>query len=95
LKRSRAGHEYAEPLPVSVISELLGVPEPDRKWLRPWSAAIVKLYELGYTEEQQRAANDAVRNLLLHEEHWKRLTRDAREHPETQGCGGPWPLRRS
>jgi unspecific monooxygenase len=52
--------EFAEPLPVAVIAELLGVPEVDRPLLRPWSAKIVKLYELGYTDEQARAANQAV-----------------------------------
>ncbi|RDI95611.1 cytochrome P450 [Meiothermus sp. QL-1] len=52
--------DYAEPLPVTVIAELLGVPEEDRHLLRPWSAKIVKLYELGYTEEQAREANQAV-----------------------------------
>lgn len=52
--------DYAEPLPVTVIAELLGVPEEDRHLLRRWSASIVKLYELGYTEEQARAANQAV-----------------------------------
>lgn len=52
--------DYAEPLPVAVIAELLGVPEPDRHHLRPWSASIVKLYELGYGEEDQREAERAV-----------------------------------
>jgi unspecific monooxygenase len=52
--------DYAEPLPVAVIAELLGVPEPHRAKLRPWSAAIVKMYELGYTEEQAQAASQAV-----------------------------------
>jgi len=52
--------DFAEPLPVTVIAELLGVPEPDRALLRPWSAQIVKLYELGYTDDQARAANQAV-----------------------------------
>jgi cytochrome P450 len=35
----------AEPLPVEVIAELLGVPLADRGLLRPWSNAIVKMYE--------------------------------------------------
>lgn len=52
--------DFAEPIPVTVIAELLGVPEADRHRLRPWSAAIVKLYELGYTDEQAKAANQAV-----------------------------------
>lgn len=50
----------AEPLPVQVIAELLGVPEEYRAKLRPWSAAIVKLYELGYGEPEMIAASNAV-----------------------------------
>ena len=52
--------DLAEPLPVLVIAELLGVPEEFRAKLRPWSAAIVKLYELGYDEAQMDAASNAV-----------------------------------
>ena len=40
---------YAEPLPVLVIAELLGVPESERAPLRPWSQAIVKMYEVDRT----------------------------------------------
>lgn len=52
--------DFAEELPVTVIAELLGVPEADRWRLRPWSADIVRLYELGYSESDQKRANDAV-----------------------------------
>jgi cytochrome P450 len=52
--------DFAEPLPVIVISELLGVAPDFRSDLRAWSAAIVKLYELDHSPDQQRAANDAV-----------------------------------
>jgi cytochrome P450 len=52
--------DLAEPLPVLVIAELLGVPEQHRAKLRPWSAAIVKLYELGYSESEMQAASNAV-----------------------------------
>ncbi len=52
--------EFAEPLPVIVISELLGVDPQQRGSLRAWSAAIVKLYELDHDETAQVAANDAV-----------------------------------
>ncbi|AFZ68695.1 cytochrome P450 [Deinococcus peraridilitoris] len=52
--------DVAEELPVTVIAELLGVPEEDRHRLRPWSADIVKLYELGFTPEDQLRANTAV-----------------------------------
>ncbi|BDP42335.1 cytochrome P450 [Deinococcus aetherius] len=52
--------EYAESLPVTVIAELLGVPPEERSQLRPWSAAIVRLYEPSYTREEQVAAERAV-----------------------------------
>ena len=54
----------AEHLPVAVIAELLGVPEADRHLLRPWSNAIVKMYEYGRTTEieddAERAADEFV-----------------------------------
>jgi unspecific monooxygenase len=52
--------DLAEPLPVVVIAELLGVPEEHRANLRPWSAAIVKLYELGYSDHEVEVASNAV-----------------------------------
>ncbi|MDQ1716962.1 MAG: hypothetical protein QOE89_915 [Pseudonocardiales bacterium] len=50
---------YAEPLPVQVIAELLGVPRSDWELLRPWSNAIVKMYEYGVTDRQRVAAETA------------------------------------
>jgi cytochrome P450 len=50
---------YAEPLPVQVIAELLGVPDTDWGLLRPWSNAIVKMYEYRVTPEQRAAAEQA------------------------------------
>lgn len=50
----------AEQLPVAVIAELLGVPEADRHLLRPWSNAIVKMYEYGRTTEVEDAAETAA-----------------------------------
>ncbi|MFC5847712.1 cytochrome P450 [Deinococcus petrolearius] len=52
--------DYAEPLPVTVIAELLGVPPEERGQLRPWSAAIVRMYEPHKTPEVQRDAERAV-----------------------------------
>lgn len=49
----------AEPLPVAVIAEMLGVPEADRGLLRPWSAAICGMFELNPPEETARAAVQA------------------------------------
>ena len=49
----------AEPVPVEVIAELLGVPQADRHLLRPWSNAIVKMYEYGLDTPGQQAAEQA------------------------------------
>ncbi len=51
--------DYAEPLPVMVIAELLGFPEQDEHLLRPWSQAIVKMYEPAPTEDQKADARRA------------------------------------
>src|SRR4051812_6709587 len=53
---------YAEPLPVLVIADLLGVPRSYAHDLRDWSQAIVKMYEVAPTEatvdHAVRAATD-------------------------------------
>ncbi|MFP3988918.1 cytochrome P450 [Streptomyces sp. E11-3] len=46
----------AEPLPVAVIAQMLGIPESDRALLRPWSADICGMYELNPAEETARRA---------------------------------------
>lgn len=48
--------EVAEPLPVTVIAEMLGVPEADRHLLRPWSAGMCGMYELAPSVEAQHTA---------------------------------------
>jgi hypothetical protein len=64
---------YAEPLPVAVIAELLGIPDTDRTALRPWSNAIVKMYEYAVSPAQRQAAEQAsaefvdyLRDLVAH-----------------------------
>lgn len=52
--------EFAEPLPVLVIADLLGVPQEARHQLRPWSNQIVAMYELAPSAEDERRANRAV-----------------------------------
>jgi cytochrome P450 len=51
---------FAEPLPVQVIAELLGIPDADRSLLRPWSNAIVKMYEYQVSDAQRDAAEAAA-----------------------------------
>ena len=48
--------DFVEPLPVTVIAELLGIPEADRHLLRPWSADICLMYESNPPDESARRA---------------------------------------
>jgi cytochrome P450 len=52
--------DFAEPLPVAVIAELLGIPETDRHLLRPWSQHIVRMYEYGRDTAIEDAAVTAA-----------------------------------
>ena len=52
--------EFAEPLPVKVIVAMLGFPEEEEYLLRPWSQAIVKMYEVNPSAEVQAAAKKAA-----------------------------------
>jgi cytochrome P450 len=52
--------DFAEPLPVKVIVALLGFPESEEYLLRPWSQAIVKMYEVNPSEEAKEKAKEAA-----------------------------------
>ncbi|WP_448626006.1 cytochrome P450 [Geodermatophilus sp. URMC 64] len=67
----------AEHLPVAVIAELLGVPDVDRPSLRPWSNAIVKMYEYGRTTAVEDAAEQAAAEFV---EYLRALAADRRKH---------------
>ncbi|WP_307797032.1 cytochrome P450 [Actinomadura barringtoniae] len=70
--------EIAEPLPVNVIAEMLGVPASDRDLLRPWSADICGMYELNPSEENQRIA---VRAAVEFSGYLRELARSRRAEP--------------
>ncbi len=52
--------DYAEPLPVKIIADLLGFPESEEHLLRPWSQAIVKMYEVNPSAQYQMDAKKAA-----------------------------------
>jgi len=52
--------DYAEPLPVKIIADLLGFPESEEHLLRPWSQSIVKMYEVNPSEQYQSEAKKAA-----------------------------------
>ncbi|GAA0658405.1 cytochrome P450 [Streptomyces thermocarboxydovorans] len=70
--------DVAEPLPVAVIAEMLGIPEADRGPLRPWSADICGMYELNPSEE---AARKAVRASIEFSDYLRELIAERRKEP--------------
>ncbi|PKV86575.1 cytochrome P450 [Streptomyces sp. TLI_146] len=70
--------DVAEPLPVTVIAEMLGIPEADRHLLRPWSADICGMYEL--TPDEDTAAR-AVTAAVEFSAYLRELIRQRRHAP--------------
>ncbi|AKN70422.1 cytochrome P450 [Streptomyces sp. PBH53] len=70
--------DVAEPLPVAVIAEMLGVPEADRALLRPWSADICGMYELNPSPE---SAARAVRASVEFSDYLRELIAARRKEP--------------
>ncbi|MFI8947532.1 cytochrome P450 [Streptomyces sp. NPDC053750] len=70
--------DVAEPLPVAVIAEMLGIPEADRGPLRPWSADICGMYELNPSQE---AAKKAVRASVEFSDYLRGLIAARRKDP--------------
>lgn len=54
--------DFAEILPVTVISELLGVPEEDRSKLVPWSKDIIGMFEPEKSKEIEQKAVQAAQD---------------------------------
>lgn len=70
--------DVAEPLPVAVIAEMLGIPEADRAPLRPWSADICGMYELNPSQE---TAERAVRASVEFSDYLRELIAARRKEP--------------
>jgi cytochrome P450 len=70
--------DYAEPLPVAIIAELLGVPVDRRDNLRTWSQRIVKMYDYSRTLEDERLAQIAADEFSLF---MKELADERRANP--------------
>ena len=60
LRQANILTDYAETIPVTVIADLLGVPEDDRHKLVPWSKNIIGMFEPERTKESEVAACNAA-----------------------------------
>ena len=69
--------DYAEPLPVRVIAELLGVPASHAGDLRVWSQSIVRMYEPTVDAAAERATTDAA---VVAAEEFATLVRELLRH---------------
>jgi cytochrome P450 len=74
--------EYATPLPVMVIAELMGIPVHDRVRFERWSHAIVNLsYSITGGEAAQRAISEYRAIRVEMSEYVARLVAERRAHP--------------
>lgn len=70
--------DYAEPLPVMIIAELLGVPADRCDDLRTWSQRIVKMYDYARTPEDEALAQRACDEFA---EYMQVITDERRANP--------------
>ncbi len=70
--------DLIELLPVTVIAELLGIPESDRHLLRPWSADITLMFEFNATEADAALATTASQQFS---DYLRGLVRERRASP--------------
>ena len=61
--------DYAEPLPLRVIAELLGAEPADAPRLRAWSAAMTAMYQARRSPQTERAAADASAEFACYVRH--------------------------
>lgn len=58
--------DYAMPIPVAMIAELMGIPSDDHTQLLDWSHAIVKVFDQGVTNDEGEAAEQATKDFVAY-----------------------------
>lgn len=70
--------EYATPIPLQMIADLLGIPETDQPQLVSWSHDIVRVFDQGCTPEEGAAAEAAIQTFVAY---MRAVLEDRRRHP--------------
>jgi unspecific monooxygenase len=70
--------DFAQPIPVTVIADLLGIPQADRHHLVPWSRGIIGWFE---PERSQAMETEAIRCAQEFMAYLQSLIPDKRTHP--------------
>ena len=70
--------DLVEPFPVAVVADMLGIPQADRRLLRPWSAEFTLMFEIDATDDQRRRAAVASGDFAAY---LSELVRERRERP--------------
>ena len=58
--------DFATPIPVAMIAELMGLPAEDHRQVLDWSHAIVKVFDQNVTEADGDAAETATRDFVAY-----------------------------
>ena len=58
--------QYATPIPVAMIADLMGIPARDHSLLLDWSHAIVKVFDERVTDEEGEAAEQAIKEFIAY-----------------------------
>jgi unspecific monooxygenase len=72
--------DYATPIPLAMIADLMGVPTEDQMQLVDWSTAIVKLYDMRHTAEDGVMAEEATLEFV---EYMRDLISKRKEEPRS------------
>ena len=70
--------DYATPIPLEMIADLMGIPRDDRAQLLGWSHAIVRLFDYNATPAEGAAAEQAVADFV---EYLRPVVRQRRTAP--------------
>jgi unspecific monooxygenase len=52
--------DFATPIPIAVVAQLMGIPDTDHRLLLDWSHAIVRVFDINVTPAEEQAAEIAV-----------------------------------